>query len=213
MAGKIINPSALDFCYTNHRKKAKLKVEDFGECAVNAIVTLTGLPYNEVRKDLAEVNAAWTYRLRKHPMLGSNGKTVKQYWKGKRTFRCGTRVIAREFIDYMKDLGYEKVIDIRKHRIFDPVLSISQVHKKYGDCLVSIDTPPDGKHGIAIKDGILHDYIDTRIVHWMGEWESRKKVKEYLIKQGVYVGDKSKKLSFVTGLAEPYANVVFAKVK
>ena len=85
--------TSLGYVYTNNRLGSGLIRKKHGECVVNAIVSLTGLPYEKVHRKVAEVNARYSEMLlpkdAKH-LKDWRGKRVNSYWLGKKTFRFGT---------------------------------------------------------------------------------------------------------------------------
>ena len=108
-----------------------------GDCVARATAILTGLPYRDVYKMLAEANSKYS---RKRPGVRSarNGVDKNAY----------TKVFA--------DLGLKKIKLPR-----GPRPTYTEAYYTYGDCIVSTT-----KHLAAIVDGKLRDTHDERTYLW-----------------------------------------------
>ena len=200
---KLKNPSPLRFAYANNRPDHKLP-KDYGECVVNAIVNLTGLDYIQVRKDLLEVNAKWTKRSR----------VGEKCWRGKKTFRQGVDTDTKEFEEYARSIGLRCVY----HYKGTIKMGMSDAHKKYGDCIMSIQTAPSiddnpSYHMVCIKGGRYYDYHDSRIMAWMEKFKAKEKNKmKWFKNMGCQITKIDKDAWRVTGITEAPVLDVWVKI-
>lgn len=119
-----------------------------GDCVVRAIAIASGIPYAEVYKACAEINA--TRR---------NGDKV-------RSARNGMRVQSAPFRRYMQSLGF----------VWTPTMRIGQgckVHLRDGEIPMGRLIVAVSKHYTAVIDGVIYDRFDpsrdgTRCVY--GYW-------------------------------------------
>lgn len=165
--------TSLGYERTNNRLGSGLLGPTSGECMVNAIVSLTGLPYRKVYRKVAEANANWSMSLigqKDVSLKDLKGKPANPYWFGKKTFRFGTHIHGRDFENYARSIGLEKITP-------KPYISISEAHREYGDCIVCFMTGNNNGHAAAIREGKLYDSGDSRISRWtdhkleVDEWE------------------------------------------
>ena len=154
--------TSLGYVYTDNRLESELISERHGECVVNAIVSLTGMPYEKVYNKVAEVNAKYSGTLLSKDakrMKDWRGKPVNPYWLGKKTFRFGTNTGDWRFAKYARSIGLKKIIP-------KSYISISEAHREYGDCMVCFMTGSNIGHAAVIREGKLYDCGDSRISRW-----------------------------------------------
>ena len=124
--------TSLGYVYTNNRMEELLRARGDGECVVNAIVSLTGLPYEKVYRKVAEANARYSEMLLPEDakqLKDWKGRPVNPCWLGKKTFRFGTNTGGWDFGKYARSIGLRKIIP-------KPYISISEAHREYGNCMV-----------------------------------------------------------------------------
>ena len=158
--------TSLGYVHTNNRRGSGLLGpriygrRGYGECVVNAIVSLTGRPYKAVYNKLAEVNARWSeYLIDRKDFKDSEGRPINPYWFGKKTFRFGTNTEGWDFGKYANSIGLKKIIP-------KSYISISEAHREYGDCMVCFMTGHNIGHAAVVREGKLYDWGDTRISRW-----------------------------------------------
>jgi hypothetical protein len=125
------------------REKAGYKGKT-GDCVVRAICIAANLPYDQVYKDLAEINLKTKTR-HKHA--------------GKETLKFGTFVKSVGFKRYMEKLGWE----------FIPTMTIGsgcKIHLTEGELPMGRLIVSLSKHYTTVIDGVIHDtFSPEREVH------------------------------------------------
>ena len=117
-----------------------------GDCVTRALAILTGRPYLECYRALAEANS-------KEPRSRSYGKVTASNGVAKRAYEK----VYRAF-------GLEKV---KLPAGAKP--TFSEAYETYGDCVVTT-----AKHIACLKAGALHDIWDGREYDWEGMVYERK---------------------------------------
>ena len=213
--------TSLGYVHTNNRRVAGLfwpKVygrRGYGECVVNAIVSLTGRPYKAVYNKLSEVNAKSS--LFYTDEKDSKGRPINPYWFGKKTFRFGTNTEGWDFGKYARSIGLKKIIP-------KPYISISEAHREYGDCMVCFMTGDNIGHAAVVKEGKLYDWGDTRISRWKPDNKlevDESELADYFYQNGFNKDgfgtieeiktDDCKKKWLVCGAWEPWAKSVWVE--
>lgn len=132
--------------YDDGGRKAAGFNGDAGDCVCRAICIVSGLPYAEVYKRLAEGNAS--QRASKHSRRHKSSSGV-------RTARAGIWTKRRWFKDYMAELGF----------VWTPTMAIGQgctVHLADGELPSGRLVVSVSRHYTAVIDGVIHDTFNPQ---------------------------------------------------